>query len=189
MAKTVVKEEPKPSQAQEPKQSIPDVPEGYAEVADDIVGYWKPEFHAMIHVIPREAKIFDNSQDKTKVSTLIFCKLVDSAVLQSKNEYGSEVKVEGKPGDTIGIWGKPGLRNKLINMAERDCFICISGEKEIGRQSPMITFSVRAKGLGKPLPLTEDRRDKSKNAETWWHNADGSTKVDAADDSDDNIPF
>lgn len=168
---------------------IPDVPEGYSEVADDIVGYWNPELHKMIHVIPKEAKIFDNKIDETRVSILVFCKLVDSAILQGKDDQGNEIKVEGKPGDTVGVWGKPGLRQKLINMAGRDCYICVSGTKEIGRPQPMTTFSVKSKGPGKPLPLVEDRRNKSKHAETWWHNEGGTVKSAAADDSEENIPF
>ena len=163
--------------------NIPQVPEGYAEVAEDIVGFWNPDIYHLIHVVPKEAKVFDNKVDPTRVSTLILAKLVDAALLSAKDDDKQDITVEGKPGDMIGIWGKPGLRQKLMNMANKDCFICPNGEKDVGRPQPMKLFSVRAKGTGGPLPLVEDRRDKSKGAETWW------SFPNVSDEDDDSIPF
>ena len=167
----------------------PEVPKGYNEVAEDIVGYWDPSVFKLIHVIPKEAKIFDNKIEPSRVSILIFCKLVDSAILVNKDEYGEDIKVEGKPGDTIGIWGKPGLRQKIMNMAGKDCYICQNAEKDIGRPQPMKLYSVKAKGMGERLPLTEDRRKQSKNQSTWWHNDDGSSNTPQDDDNLDDIGF
>lgn len=175
-------------QVSAPAANKPAVPAGYEEVADDLVGYWDPEHFAMIHVIPREAKLFDSSQDETKPSVLIFCKLVDSAIVVNK-EGQTKTLVEAQPGDMVGIWGKAGMRQKMMVLANRDCYVSVSGTKDVGKKEPMTTFSIMAKpARPSPLPLVEDRRDKSRRAETWWHNADGSAKR-VGEYSDDDIPI
>jgi len=165
----------------------PSLPEGYEEISDDIVGYWEPKVHRVIHVIPQFAKMFDNKIDPKKPSILIFCKLVDSAILVQKDE----LRVEGKPGDLIGIWGKADLR-KLMNVANRDVFIYENGSQDIGKPEPMILYSVNCKSkTGDRLELVEDRRDKSRGCETWWHKEGGEAKTNNGRtvETDDDFPL
>lgn len=148
------------------------VPKDYEEIPDDIGAFWDPELQPIIHLTIKSAKVFDSSIDKSKPSILLTCTLNAPALLRSKDEDGNPIEVMGKKGDTVGVWGKPGMKNKVLNLAGVDLFLSQTGEKNVGKGNPMKTYSVRAnpKGVGKKIPLIEDTRDKSRYAKTWWTN-------------------
>jgi hypothetical protein len=41
------------------------------------------------------------------------------------------------------------------------------GQRDTGKPNPMIAYKTLAVKKGSKLPIVEDRRDKSKSAETW----------------------
>lgn len=150
------------------------VPAGYGAIEEDIVGFWKPE-EGPIEVKPLYVKLSDSRIDDTKSSTLIFCELVKPITLYRKDDE----TVEGKKGDLIGIWSKPGMR-AIRNCAGVATYIALEGEKDTGKGNPMKTFVVAPKdGIkGDRLVVEEDNRKQSKPG-----------GVDAPVPSDDDIPF
>lgn len=166
---------PATSEAAETKpveaKTAPAVPAGYEEVGGDLVGYWDPEGGHAIHFIPEGVNLTDGSQDADKVSALITGRLVDACILY-KGKEGEREEVQGKAGDRVGVWGKPGLI-ELKRRAGVKCFVVRTPEhdKKIkNKKDLMKAFSVRCpKGAAKrELPLDDDFRKESANSKTQW---------------------
>ena len=160
-----------------------DVPSGYKAIAEDIVGFWKPE-EGPIEVEPLFVKLSDSKIDSAKSSTLIFCKLVKATTLYMKDD----VEVEGKAGDLVGIWGKPGMR-AIRNCGSVPTFLMLKDKKEwvdVGKGNHMKTFVVAPKdGIkGDRLAVEEDNRKDSKP-----QTSDGRSEVVGSPPDDDDIPF
>lgn len=148
-----------------PERKVPEgvvVPEGYEARSTDIVGFWDPEKSPSLHFIPLEAKLFDSDLDASKPSTLIFGKLVDGCLL--KTPKGDE-DTEGEPGDLIGVWFKPGMA-ALKDLCGVKVFMYPTGEMETGKPNPMKTFDIHSRSKGTRIPVTDDKRDKSKHVTT-----------------------
>ena len=139
-------------------------PEGFTDQSQDIVGFWDMEIEPAIQFIPNEAVLMDSDLDETKYSVLIFGTLVAPCKLKQDSKSGNII--DGKKGDVIGIWGKPGMR-ALRNLQGVHVVLYPDGVKATGKPNPMTVFKVLAKEKGGHLPVVDDRRDKSASQETW----------------------
>jgi hypothetical protein len=139
----------------------PSLPEGYTSQSADLVGFYTNE--GAIHFIPRNAKLTDSSLEKSKTSVLIVGELVDPCQLTTSD---GEV-VQGKKGDAIGVWAKPGMA-ALKQLAGIPVFLFPTGTKDVGKPSPMTTYEVASRGKGGALKVTEDYRKESKTAKNFF---------------------
>ena len=170
------------------KTPVNDVPVGYKPIAEDIVGFWKPEA-GPIEVEPLFVKLSDSKADKLKSSTLIFCTLVKSTTLYMKGD----VEVEGKVGDLVGVWGKPGMR-AIRNCMGVPTYLALKPEDEwidVDKVNLMKTFVVAPKdGIkGDRLSIEEDNRKTSKPESAATHDSAAASRADANPLDDDDIPF
>jgi len=134
-------------------------PQGYATQSTDVVGFWNAELSPSIHFKPVGFKLFDSKLDPMKPSVLIVGTLVDAATLEGAGDDKGEV-VQGKPGDSVGVWGKAGMA-AVKNLCGVPVWMTPNGEKDIGRASPMKLYDVRAPGRGTRLPCLDDSRKRS----------------------------
>jgi hypothetical protein len=141
-----------------------EVPKGFTDQSLDVVGFYDPDVQADIQFVPNEAVLSDSTIEPRKVSILVFGTLVEDCKLVETSKSGNVI--EGKKGDSVGIWAKPGMR-ALRNLAGVHVVMYPDGEKDTGKPNPMTLFKVLAAKKGSKLSITEDRRDKSKAAETW----------------------
>ena len=141
------------------------LPDGFTQVNLDIVGFWNED--CVLQCEPLNVKLFDNKVEAIKSSALITCKLLQP--IEVRNTDGEIVKAEA--GQLIGVWGRPGLKELKIYAG---CHVIVipDGEIEIGKPNPMRAFKIAAKSTdeGKVLPITLDKRQKSKSFETVWAN-------------------
>lgn len=131
----------------------------------DIVGVWDPEISGPIVCIPHHAVVGDGKKfDKAKPSCLIFAELVRPIKVSTSREDSEEKTfVDAQVGELVGIWAKPGMKDirGLCGVAvvmARDP----SKDKDVDKGNDMKGFRVASKATGTMIPLTEDRREKSK---------------------------
>jgi hypothetical protein len=159
-----------------PKAAPPKVnfkaPAGFVDQNADVVGFYDPEVEPVIHFVPIEAVLSDSNLDETKVSILIFGKLTEPCKLVETVKSGNVVS--GAKGDMVGIWAKPGMR-ALRNLGGEPVIMYPDGERDTGKPNKMIAYKVLAAKKAGKLPIVEDRRDKSKNTETWLDARHGET--------------
>jgi hypothetical protein len=141
-------------------------PEGYTRQTDEVKGFWDYAL-GPLHFVPVRAILTDSQIEPQKTSVLIIGNLVDRATLSVKDpdDDDSDLQVIGEPGDVVGVWAKPGMR-ELKELAGEKVFLYYKGEKDTGKPNPMKLFEIFAKSKGDPLPV-EDKRDKSRHAKTW----------------------
>lgn len=150
-------------------------PEGFELLSDgQVVGYWDPRVNPYVYVRPLHGIVFDNSLDKEKVSTLIVCEACEDTPVVTKE--GDTLALKG---DLIGLWGKAGMRH-IIMAGGTECYVAHVGEKDVGKASPMMLFKVYTKGTRNLIPLTEDKREESAEADTWWSTSAVDTTGDEA---------
>lgn len=130
-------------------------PEGYVEQTDDVVGFWDGDKGLPLHFVPEEATLHDSGQDATKTSVLVKGTLVEA----SEVYLGDEVLM-AEAGERIGVWAKPGMK-KIRDLGGVPVWVRQTGEKDVGKASPMKTFGVFSKTRGQPIPVVGDYRDKS----------------------------
>lgn len=175
------------------KAKLQESSQKYEVAADDVDGYWDPE-KTPIHCIPIGVKLFDGSIEPSKPAMLVVARLVSPCAVKKKTETGGfELKL-AHPGDVVGVWAKPGM--KEIRMC-RDIktYIESAGKQDTGKPNPMQKFLVKIPPgtKGESLPILEDRRDKSRHVRTIFDM--GSVKSEARDVSsaapvdDSDIPF
>lgn len=133
-------------------------PAGYQEQSTDVIGVWNME--GPIHFIPSGCRLVDSSIDASKVSLLVVGKLVDACNFIVD---GEEATVPAEPGKMVGVWAKPGMA-ALAGLAGVPVFMYLTGERDVGKASPMKTFAVMSKGPGNRLPVLSDTRTKSRSA-------------------------
>ncbi len=155
----------------------PKAPEGYLKQSTDILGFWDPDKTESIHFIPLEVKLFDSQIEPHKPSAIVVGKLVDATTLKAPG--GEDEIVEGKPGDIIGVWYKPGM-SAIKNLGGVKVFMYPNGEVDTGKPNPMKLFEVLAKTKGSELAVTQDFRDKSKNVSTTFAGPKGNAKENAS---------
>lgn len=133
-------------------------------VTSDVVGYWNSDSDLPISGFPEISVVaIDSSIDPRKPSLLMKWKVTLPTEI-SNSEGVSDIC---KAGDLVGVWFKPGMRDVRdrggieVTMA-RDP----SKDKDTGKGNPMKAYTIYANGIGQPLRITEDRREKSKTAET-----------------------
>lgn len=147
---------------QTPKPGNHQLPEGVKSANDDIVGTWNFEDGGMLVGIPRHVKLSDSGIDKRRTSALIFVELTAALEVRERptdaQEEGAVVKAE--PGDIVGVWYKAGMR-KIRNLANVEVHMFWTGEKDVGRPSPMKTFEVGSTQRGHRLRIDEDNRKES----------------------------
>lgn len=132
-------------------------PEGYREQTDDVVGFWDGDKGYPIHFIPEEATLHDSDIEPQKVSVLVKGVLVEACEVY----LGDEVSIADE-GDRVGVWMKPGMK-KLRDLGGQKVWVRQTGEKDVGKPSPMKVFGVYAAERGTTIPVVGDYRDKSKN--------------------------
>jgi hypothetical protein len=170
-------------------------PSGYAEQSTDIVGFWDPEredeegFVSPIHFVPLEVKLFDSKLEPQKPSAIVVGKLVEPTILSAPG--GEDELVEGKVGDIVGIWYKPGM-SAIKKLAGVKVWMVLDGELDTGKINKMKTFDVRSKERGSDLHVSQDGRKQSKHAETAFggarHDARGNAQHAPAQ-GDDDVSF
>lgn len=140
-------------------QDVPSfsAPEGYLEFTTDVVGFWDGDKGIPLHFIPESATLHDSDLDKSKVSILIKGRLVEPAEVY----LGEETQI-ADAGDTVGVWMKPGMKS-IRDLGGEKVWIRQTGDKDVGKPSPMKTFGVFAKQKGFPIPVLGDYRKDSKN--------------------------
>lgn len=183
----------------------------YSERSGDIVGMWSPdeEKPSPIHFTPLDVIMIDSKKfDKTKPSILVFGNLLSPCpflVAKSDEDDEEGVSIEGKEGDLIGFWYKPGMRALrdlggvpvLLDFKRDDEGAMM--EKDVDKGNPMKLYSVKSPRPGGRLQVREDKRVVSKGAKTFL---DDSTPVKneqrkppvkpedyLAAVSDDEVPF
>lgn len=131
----------------------------------DIVGVWDPEISGPIVCIPRHAVVGDGKKfDRAKPSCLIFAELVRPIkVSTSREESEEKTFVDAVAGDLIGIWAKPGMKDirglcGVPVVMARDP----RKDKDVDKGNDMKGFQVASLVTGSMIPITEDRREKSK---------------------------
>lgn len=144
--------------------NVPHIPEidGYDEQdTGDLVGFWDPTMTA-IHCIPIGFTLSDSQLEPQKPSVLFIVELLD-AIDVVKGKVGEQEVISADAGERVGIWGKPGMR-AILNQCGVPTLLALTGEKDIGKPSAMLTFACKAKQRGTRLPLLDDHRDKSAHA-------------------------
>ena len=187
------KKNTKSTKADTPETQPVSVPEGYASVSGDVVGFYDEK--SPIHLVPFAVKLFDSKLEPNKPSALLFARLVEPAVVLAKVDGSEPVPTQAEAGEIVGVWGRPGLA-KLKEYAETPCFVVYKGEKDTGKPNPMKLFDVMTPKGSKPslVPVTEDKRIRSIGVDTVWargNNLGGSAGSGVASDADesDEIPF
>lgn len=174
------------------------VPKGYRDQSTDVVGFWNPELSEAIHFVPFGAKLLDahrSSREAPKASYIILGRLVDDAILQVKEDE-EQAPIEGKAGDIVGIWYKPGMK-ALLRHTGHKVWMTPNGEKDVGQPSPMKLFKILSPDDARAdlLPILEDTRDKSAGLPTPFDVRRGARTAPKQNESGDNegetdeIPF
>lgn len=137
------------------------VPEGFEKQNSDIVGFYNNA--GIIKFSPQFVNLDDSDLDNAKPSILMFAILIDEASCFVDKD-GNQVDV--MPGETIGIWYKPGMR-----VAAKHCghevYMVPSGEVDTGKPNAMRVFDCYSPAKpDSPVPVLEDRRKRSKAAKT-----------------------
>ena len=166
--------------------AVPD--DGLVVQADDIAGYWDPD-KSEIRCIPRSVKLFDNTQDKTRASALIYCEATTKCLVKNRDDDGNAKYRVVEKGTMVGIWYKPGMR-PLENMAGVEVHIKKTDKTvDTGKALPMVIFEVKGSAERKPIPVTEDRRDRSRGHKTPFDRDQPKSELPAQKEETDNIPF
>ena len=156
-----------PSQASTTKPATPahKPPAGYGSKSEDVVGFCDLETQGPIHGLPRGAKLSDSKIEKDKASMFVIFELIDPVKVSSKDGH-QEVELLAQKGEMVGVWFKPGMRG-LRMLAGCKVWMGFTGEKNIGKPSPMKTYDIRSpdKG-GNMIPILEDNREYSRNVKT-----------------------
>lgn len=136
-------------------------PQGYSKASTDIVGTYDPKVQPNIHFTPYGVNLSDSQADKNKISCLVFATLVEDCLLaDSKGEDGNRGTIQGKAGDTVGIWYKPGMR-PITKLCGSKVFMYPNGERDTGKMNPMKLFEILKDKDGTPIPVLDDFREKT----------------------------
>lgn len=95
----------------------------------------------------------------------IIFELIDPAKVSTK-DGDQEVELTASKGEMVGVWFKPGMKG-LRTLAGCKVWMAFTGEKNIGKPSPMKTYDIRSpdKG-GSMIPILEDNREYSRSVKT-----------------------
>ena len=157
-----------PSQSETSKPAIPKAtpPAGYASKSEDVVGFADLEVYGPIHGIPRAAKLSDSKIEKDKTSMFVVFELIDPCKVNAKDGE-NDVVIDAKKGEMIGVWTKPGMKG-IRNLAGCKVWLAFTGEKDIGKPSPMKVYDIRSPDSGgQMIPIIEDNRERSRNVKTF----------------------
>jgi len=172
-----------------PERVIPQAPEGYQKQSTDILGFWNPDIAPAIHFVPLEVKLFDSNIEPKKPSAIVIGKLVDPITLDAPG--GEDDVTEGKPGDIVGVWYKPGM-SAIKQLGGVKVFMYLTGELDTGKPNPMKTYDVLSKSKGNTLHVTLDARKESRYVETSFSGPKGDPRKNAENPPEqgaDDIPF
>jgi len=135
-----------------------DGPEGFEVKTSDLAGFWDGELGLPIQGVPLDVNLSDSEIDTTKTSALIRFRLTATTTCL----------VDGQPKEleadsNVGVWWKPGMKD-LVDCAGVEVFMYMRGEKEIGKPSPMKTYTVKTKNgkAGGKLSIIGDYRKESR---------------------------
>lgn len=136
------------------------------EVTSDVVGYWNSDGEIPITGIVEIGVIaIDSGIDKTKPSMLLKVKATVPTIVVDKDDNENICKA----GDLVGIWFKPGMRDiRTLGGLEVTLSRNEDKDKDVKKGNDMKGFDVFGpRGqTGQLLRITEDRREKSKEAKT-----------------------
>lgn len=168
--------------------------ESKEKVTSDVVGYYNSDGEFPITGVPESGVIaIDSGIDKTKPSLLMKWKVtVPTEIADSDGNMDI-----CKAGDLVGVWYKPGMRDvRSLGGVEVTMSRDPKRDKDTGKGNPMKAFAIFATGVGRPLQITEDRREKSRGAQTVFdlvQAAPDPTRVPKAAPAvygeDDSLPF
>lgn len=170
-------------------------PEGFQKQSGDAKAFWDPDL-CNILCIPRAAKLFDGNQDPKKPSMLIIVELSARTPLRLAKEKGAPKEDKGEviicnPGDMVGIWGKPGMRD-IRDLCGIKTWVHKMPERlDVGKGQPMVQYDVRGPKRGTRIPIIEDLRKESRGVATFLDVAIA-PKASGAEQKhgeDDDIPF
>lgn len=133
-------------------------PEGFEDKTSDLAGFWDGELGFPIQGIPMDVNLSDSEIDTTKTSALVRFRLSTPATCLVD---GNAAEVPA--GQFVGVWYKPGMKD-ILDCAGIEVFMYLRGEKEIGKPSPMKTYSVKTKkgASGNRLVPVADYRKESR---------------------------
>jgi len=134
------------------------VPEGFRRVSDDPIGFFDPNVQSAIRFRPRGVSLCDNSLKAGTVTILI----IGEATARVSLSEG----VVAEPGDTIGIWYRPGMKDVHRTFGAEVYLVSTGEEIDVGKPCPMKVFEVYATGAGTLLPILHDYRDNSRACPT-----------------------
>jgi len=115
--------------------------------------------------MPRGAKLSDSKIEKDKTSMFIIFELIEPVKVSTK-DGDQEVELTASKGEMIGVWFKPGMKG-LRSLAGCKVWMAFTGEKNIGKPSPMKTYDIRSPDKGGiMIPILEDNREYSRSVKT-----------------------
>jgi hypothetical protein len=176
---------------QAPKK-LESINDGYNTTHEnDPIGTWD-EKTGPCYFIPKFAKVFDGNIEKAKPAVLILGTLTQKTMLyKGKEDDDNRTIFEGKEGDFISVWGKPGM-GAIRNMAGIPIKLWQEGEKDTKKPNPMKLYKVATKGNveGKQLRIKEDMRDKSFGVTCFLEDrSNPKTKMRVNSDTNGDIEF
>ena len=135
-------------------------------VTSDVVGYWMSDGEIPITGVPEVGVIaIDSGIDKAKPSMLLKFKVTVPTIVVDQDDNENICQ----PGDLVGVWYKPGMRDiRTLGGLEVTMSRNEAKDKDTGKGNAMKAFEVRGpRGqTGQLLRITEDRREKSAQAQT-----------------------
>jgi hypothetical protein len=158
------------------RQEADKVTENFTKRSSDIVGFWATKALVPIICKPLYVKLLDSKRfDKTKPSMLLFVELLMPTACRAQNDSDDDNDTDhedlfvGQPGDLVGIWVKPGMRD-IVDCCEVETKMWQDGEKDVDKGNPMKVYRVTTlPGAPKRrIPIVSDTREKSRAASTMF---------------------
>jgi hypothetical protein len=100
------------------------------------------------------------TSSRSESSVLFVCRAVDSVQLTDGTAC--------LPGDTFGLWGKPGMR-AIVSLFGVPTWMLWTSEKATGKANPMRVYTVKHKpAAARPVPIIADHRKTSRGVVVAW---------------------
>lgn len=169
-----------------------ELPNGWVDRSSELL-FWSPEDNVPLIFVPRFVRLLDGKKDSKRVSCLVTGELIKPVTLRRKDEDEDEghEKIDGKPGDKVGVWASAGLR-ELLHCNGIPTLIYPTGEMlALKNGNTMREFKVHTKTAERVLlTLESDFRKDSKRIRTPWDDAAPVKRESKpATDDDEDIPF
>ena len=138
------------------------LPEGFVDQTSELIGFWADDAQqSPIQGIPRHVIAHDSHLDPSKPSYLIVVELTATSSMVDPD--GERIVVE--PGKYVGLYYKPGMA-AILELADVEVWMVLTGERDVGKASPMKVYRVASKGRGAALKVKKDYRKTSRAVQT-----------------------